>query len=167
MTTGFVYAIESGLAIDAVVIGDRYRKEMGDLQVLADSMADLGLMQPIAVTPENKLIDGERRLRAAQMLGWDRIPAHVADIRSIVLGEHAANDLHLHFTVSERVAIAREVEVQLGERRGRPTEEKRENIPAFAGKRTSAATLRQCWFAPSWLSVMACSALGKSAIWIP
>jgi ParB-like chromosome segregation protein Spo0J len=33
-------------------------------------MDQLGLLQPVVVTPGDKLIAGERLLRAAEMLGW-------------------------------------------------------------------------------------------------
>jgi ParB family chromosome partitioning protein len=50
---------------------------------LADSMAQLGLLQPILVRPveggEFELIAGERRLRAARRLGWQTITAIVQD----------------------------------------------------------------------------------------
>jgi ParB family chromosome partitioning protein len=49
------------------------------LKELADSLREQGLLQPILVVRAAgggyELISGERRLRAAQMLGWQRIPA--------------------------------------------------------------------------------------------
>lgn len=72
------------LLLDDVVIGERVRKNKGDISGLARSINDLGLLQPIAVDPDNKLIAGERRLLAYKLLdehhpgnGWDRIPAMV------------------------------------------------------------------------------------------
>jgi ParB family chromosome partitioning protein len=54
------------------------------LKELADSIAASGLLQPIIVRarPEGRyeLIAGERRWRAAQRLGWSRIPAVVRDV---------------------------------------------------------------------------------------
>jgi ParB family chromosome partitioning protein len=51
---------------------------------LAASMESSGLLQPVAVrSSENgtyELIAGERRWRAAQMLGWERIPAVVREV---------------------------------------------------------------------------------------
>jgi len=54
----------------------------GEIDKLAASMAELGLIQPIVVIeaiPEEEyhLVSGERRLRAAQKLGWDSIEAVV------------------------------------------------------------------------------------------
>ncbi|MEA2675999.1 MAG: ParB family transcriptional regulator, chromosome partitioning protein [Chloroflexota bacterium] len=54
--------------------------EGANLAELAASIAEHGVLQPILVTPSAEgyqLIAGERRLRAAQMAGLDRIPALV------------------------------------------------------------------------------------------
>lgn len=53
------------------------------LQELADSMAATGLAVPITVKPAGAryvIVTGERRWRAAQMLGWSTIRADVQDI---------------------------------------------------------------------------------------
>jgi ParB family chromosome partitioning protein len=55
--------------IDRIAVGTRHRRDMGDLDALAASIADVGLLQPIVVLPDGTLIAGERRLRAAQQLG--------------------------------------------------------------------------------------------------
>lgn len=57
------------LPLTAIRVGERHRKDLGDLDSLARSIADIGLLHPVVVTPAGNLIDGERRLRAAQMLG--------------------------------------------------------------------------------------------------
>lgn len=53
------------------------------LEELANSIKAQGLIQPIVVRPmgENyELIAGERRWRAVQLIGWEKIPAIVKDI---------------------------------------------------------------------------------------
>jgi ParB family chromosome partitioning protein len=58
----------------------RRRIEETALNELAASIAEHGVLQPILVTPNAegyRLIAGERRLRAAQMAGLERIPALV------------------------------------------------------------------------------------------
>jgi ParB family chromosome partitioning protein len=53
------------------------------LAELAASIESSGLLQPVVVRPRNgsyELIAGERRWRAAQRLGWARIPAVVRDV---------------------------------------------------------------------------------------
>jgi ParB-like chromosome segregation protein Spo0J len=88
-----------------IVIGERHRQDMGDLETLAESMRELGLLQPIGITEHRQLVFGERRVKAAQMLGWACILARVVDISSIVAGEYAENEIRKDFTPSERVAI--------------------------------------------------------------
>jgi ParB family transcriptional regulator, chromosome partitioning protein len=61
----------------------RTRIDQSELTDLANSMDASGLLQPIVVRPRDtgfELIAGERRLRAAQQLGWARIPAIVQDV---------------------------------------------------------------------------------------
>lgn len=57
--------------------------EKDELKTLADSMKSLNLLQPIIVRPHRggyQIACGERRWRAAQMAGWDSIPAVVKDM---------------------------------------------------------------------------------------
>ena len=72
------------VTLSEIRIGKRYRREMGDIGGLAASMEELGLLQPIVVTPDGTLIAGERRLRAALRLGWTHISISVVDIDAIV-----------------------------------------------------------------------------------
>lgn len=57
-----------------------------DLKELQESLQTSGLLQPITVRPSPnaanrfELIAGERRLRAATSLGWEKIPAVVKDL---------------------------------------------------------------------------------------
>jgi DNA modification methylase len=57
------------ILISTVIVDDRIRKDMGDIDELANSIKAVGLIQPVIVTRENKLIAGERRLRAMKKLG--------------------------------------------------------------------------------------------------
>jgi ParB-like chromosome segregation protein Spo0J len=111
------------ISVDEIVVGDRHRKDMGDLQRLAVSIETEGLLQPIGVTPDNELVFGERRLRAVKdILGWDRIDCVVVNVSSIAAGEYAENEIRKDFTVSERVAIAQAVAANIGNRQGKRTD---------------------------------------------
>ncbi len=60
----------------------RTRIDENELAELASSMEVSGLLQPVVVRARSgvyELIAGERRWRAAQRLGWSRIPAVVKD----------------------------------------------------------------------------------------
>jgi N6-adenosine-specific RNA methylase IME4 len=98
----------------SITIGDRHRKEYGDLAALARSINERGgLIHPPSITPRCELIAGERRLRAWQLpeckFHEQPIPVTIIDIDSIIAGERDENDPDLRkaFTPSEAVAIAR------------------------------------------------------------
>lgn len=57
----------------------RQRRELSDIDVLADSIRRLGLIHPIVVTREGELIAGERRFTACNSLGWSSIPVQFVD----------------------------------------------------------------------------------------
>ena len=63
-----------------------------------------------------------RRIEAFQHLGIDRIPARIVDIDSILVGEYTENEVRKDFTQSERAAIAKAVETELGNRQGHRTD---------------------------------------------
>ena len=99
------------MPIDAIRVGARHRKEMGDLESLAASMASpVGLLHPVVVTPAGVLVAGERRIRAAALLGWTEIPVTVVNMDAVVRGEFAENAQRKDFTLSEAVAIKRALE---------------------------------------------------------
>jgi hypothetical protein len=56
--------------ITALRLGGRHRKELGDIDALAESIGVLGLLHPLVATPDFHVIAGERRLRAVEKLGW-------------------------------------------------------------------------------------------------
>ena len=57
------------LNIDSIFIKDRVRHDLGDIDELCNSIKEVGLIQPIVVTRDLRLVAGERRLRALQRLG--------------------------------------------------------------------------------------------------
>jgi len=100
-------------------IGKRHRKEMGDLEVLAASIAAEGLLQPVGITEANLLVFGERRLLAVRdVLKQATIPARIVRVSSILAGEYAENEIRKDFTPSERVAIGKAIEAEIGDRQG-------------------------------------------------
>jgi hypothetical protein len=48
------------LKIEHIVVGNRHRRELGDIGRLAASIAAIGLLHPIVVTPDGTLIAGQR-----------------------------------------------------------------------------------------------------------
>jgi ParB family chromosome partitioning protein len=64
------------IRIDSITIGKRMRP-LGDIAALAASIQDLGLLIPIMVTRERRLVSGLHRLEAFKALGRRTIPAFV------------------------------------------------------------------------------------------
>ena len=98
-----------------IKIGDRVRKDLGDIDALVRDIEEIGLLQPVVVTLDGTLIAGARRLQAWSRSSHarDHIPVHRVDLAAIVRGEFSENFMRKQFTPSEAVAIKREIEVLL------------------------------------------------------
>lgn len=109
---------------DQIRLGDRHRKDLGDLEVLASSISSVGLLHPPVVSKDGLLVCGERRFRAMRdILGWKTIPVIELEVSSIVEGEYAENEIRKDFTPSERVAIGKAIEAEIGSRQGLRTDQ--------------------------------------------
>ena len=117
------------LPINAIKIGRRFRTELGDVETLARSIAGVGLLHPLVVTPDGQLIAGRRRLEAVRHLGWREVPVRVVEIADVVRGEHDENVVRKDFMPSEAVAIARALEPT-----ARQAAYERQRATRFAGK---------------------------------
>lgn len=98
------------MTIANIDFSKRHRKNLGDIAALAASIKEVGLLHPIVVTPNGRLIAGERRCAACKLLGWTKIPVTVIDLDEIVRGEFAENVMRQGFLPSEMVAIMRDLE---------------------------------------------------------
>jgi N6-adenosine-specific RNA methylase IME4 len=98
------------LPIDEIQVGLRYRKDMGELRSLAESIQDVGLLHPIVVTPEGRLIAGQRRLEACRQLKWSEIPVTIVDLNEATRGEAHENFVRKDLLPSEIVALKRAIE---------------------------------------------------------
>jgi ParB-like chromosome segregation protein Spo0J len=88
-----------------IEVGQRYRHDLGDVQRLAQSIAENGLLHPIPIKPDNTLIAGARRLSAVKLLGWAKVPVTVVNISNIVRGALTENAERKNFLPSEIDAI--------------------------------------------------------------
>jgi len=62
--------------IEKIVIDpNRQRKDMGDIAALAESLKKYGQLQNVVIDQDFKLVCGERRIRAAQLLKWQTVEA--------------------------------------------------------------------------------------------
>jgi hypothetical protein len=59
------------IQIKDIVMSKRYRKDLGDIDSLADSIKQVGLIHPITIDTHNNLICGKRRVEALRRLGID------------------------------------------------------------------------------------------------
>jgi len=90
-----------------IKIGSRFRKDMGDIESLAKSIAEIGMLHPVVVSEDGTLIAGLRRLMAWRMLGRpdDKIPMTVVPLKEIAKGEFAENTFRKDFSPSEAWAV--------------------------------------------------------------
>ena len=101
------------LEISEIKIKKRIRKDPGDIEGLAASLRQHGLMNPVVVNSRNELIAGYRRLQAARCLGWRHIEATVmeaADELAKLELEVDENVLRRDFTSEELAAALRQLE---------------------------------------------------------
>lgn len=71
--------------IKDIKIKKRVRKDLGDLEMLKESLKRFGLMNPITINSQNELVAGHRRLEAAKALGWISIDAVQVDTKDKLL----------------------------------------------------------------------------------
>ena len=51
-----------------------------DVGDLVNSIGEVGLLQPIVVTPANTIVSGHRRFKAIQSLGWTEVEVEVKEV---------------------------------------------------------------------------------------
>lgn len=61
------------LPINEIIVENRQRFDVGDIEKLSESLHVYGVIQPIIVNQSKRLLDGGRRLEAATKLGWTNI----------------------------------------------------------------------------------------------
>jgi ParB family chromosome partitioning protein len=66
--------------------------------------------RPVVVTPEGRLIAGQRRLEACRLLGWAEVPVTVVDLLQAAQGEAHENLVRKDLLPSEIVALKRTIE---------------------------------------------------------
>jgi ParB/RepB/Spo0J family partition protein len=101
------------LPIEDVVEGTRFREDLGDINELMESIKTYGILQPLVVDSDNRLIAGGRRLTAARSAGLSHVPCVVhrgsiddGDLRELELVE---NIHRKQFAWHEEVLLVREI----------------------------------------------------------
>ena len=84
--------------IKDIIVKKRIRKNMGDIEALAESLKRYGQISPIVISASNVLIAGGRRLEAAKHLGWRTINAVISESS----GELARLELEIEENIQRR-----------------------------------------------------------------
>lgn len=101
------------ISIDKITTDNRFRVDFGDLEGLTESIKDKGLLQPVTVDANLRLLAGERRLRAAKAAGLTEVPALIRtangeiDAREVELLENIARK---DFDWPERARLTAEID---------------------------------------------------------
>jgi len=66
--------------ISEIILDDRFRVDMGDLELLKESIKEKGILQPITLSMDLHLLAGGRRYAACLDLGIKEIPALLREI---------------------------------------------------------------------------------------
>lgn len=96
--------------ISDIIIKDRIREDIGDLEKLKVSLKLNGLINPITITTDYELLAGFRRLKAAKELGWKKIECSMINASSEIEKleiEAEENLTRKDFTPEEVVKIAK------------------------------------------------------------
>lgn len=115
------------IKVSEIVVGDRAREVYGWLDSLERSIQQVGVLQPIGITPDKKLIFGGRRLQACINLGLETIPVRVFDIDAndpvmALRMEREENEHRKDLTPSEKVELGMRIEAALAGRQGQRTD---------------------------------------------
>jgi N6-adenosine-specific RNA methylase IME4 len=100
----------SAVAIDRIIIGERHRKDFGDIDGLAENIEEIGLLHPVVIRPDGRLVAGARRIVALKKLGRTTIPVTIIDLDKVVRGEYAENTFRKNLTLSEAADVADAIE---------------------------------------------------------
>lgn len=105
--------VELDRTVASIRVGHRFRHDLGDLDELCTSIEQLGLLQPITITPDGTLVCGARRLAAVKRLGWERVKVWITSTVSTrlaeVLAERDENTIRKPFTPTEAAALYTEL----------------------------------------------------------
>lgn len=106
-------------ALDSIKVGRRHRADLGDIDALATSMDENGVLQIITIDPDGNLVCGLRRLAAMRKLGWKTadvwVRPGISDRLGELLAEQDDNLLHKPLTLTEQATLYRELKTLMAE----------------------------------------------------
>lgn len=112
-----------------IIVKDR-KRELGDISQLAQSIQELGLLNPITIRADKTLVAGCHRLSACKSLGWKEIEVNIVELDKLdaelaEIDENLIrNELHW-FDRDKQIARRKEIYVE------------KDNIIKHGGYRTS------------------------------
>ncbi len=92
------------IRVSDIKVKNRIRLDAGDISSLKESINRIGLLHPIVIDLDNRLIAGERRLEAVKQLGWEHVEVKVVEVKNKkdrILIEADENISRLDFTNEE------------------------------------------------------------------
>ena len=104
------------LKLTDINIGERYRKDMGDIDSLKDSIEKVGQLQPLVITRDRTLIAGHRRIEALEQLCMDAevtVALSVTDAMDLLIAEQDENTCRKSFSRSEAHELGKAIRAQL------------------------------------------------------
>lgn len=115
--------------LDAITVGVRHRKDLGDIDELAHSINVIGMLQPITITPDGVLVCGHRRLEAVRRLGWRTIKvwirSGISNRLTELLAQQDENSLHKPLSPTEQADLYTELKALYAEEAHRRQEASR------------------------------------------
>lgn len=116
-------------ALEAITVGVRHRRDLGDLDELAHSINEIGMLQPITVTPDGVLVCGHRRLEAVRRLGWRTVKvwirSGISNRLTELLAQQDENSLHKPLSPTEQANLYAELKALYAEEAQRRQEASR------------------------------------------
>lgn len=141
-----VGSVQVERTVASIRVGNRHRADLGEIEVLAESIKRDGLLQPITVTPDGFLVCGARRLAALKLLGVKTVNVWVrsglSDRLGQLLAEQDDNVLHKPLTPLEATALYRELNEVMAEDAARRQEASRFSATNQPGQEDSERKFR-------------------------
>ncbi len=111
------------LDIDSIIVEDRARIDLGNIEGLKASIIEKGVIQPITVSKDSlRLLAGGRRYTAAKMAGLKKIPALLRDNKDEAVDnaeiELIENTFRKDFTWQEQTALIAKLDRLMREKHG-------------------------------------------------
>lgn len=102
------------LPVSAIVVGERARRDLGNVAMLAGSLQRVGMLNPVLVNSRHELVAGRRRLEAARKLKWDTVPVRVVatfdETVAALRAELDENTCREPMAMADAVALGKRIE---------------------------------------------------------